>query len=146
MAAPLVLRTLASTSPSIAEEMSICRLRAGLASRSDSESWVLHDPRLWLGTALHSVLEKARQGKIGPDVEPAWDAEIAKFVQRTGAHPFDKRFADPTRWPSYFLVRQRAMSAAAELTGARKHLASAACGGGRPQSAQTGTEGRLVAR
>jgi hypothetical protein len=75
---------------------------------------VLHDPRLWLGTALHSLLEKARHEHIS-DLENAWDGEIAEFVQRIEYHQFNQKFSDPSRWPSYFLIRQRALSSAAEL-------------------------------
>jgi len=70
MAPPLVIEPLASTSPTLADEMKLCWLRAGLASCRESASWVLHDPRLWLGTALHSLLEKARHEHIS-DLEAA---------------------------------------------------------------------------
>lgn len=119
MTPPLVIGPVAITSPTLANEMKLCRLRAGLASCRESASWVLHDPRLWLGTALHSLLEKARHEHIS-DLEAAWDGEIAGFVQRIGSHQFDQRFSDPQRWPSYFLVRQRALSSAAELSAARR--------------------------
>src|ERR1700722_8289436 len=94
MAARLVISPLASTSPTLADEMRGCRLRAGLASCREAASWVLHDPRLWLGTALHALLEKARHEHI-PDLEAAWDDEIAGFVERIGSHQFDRRFSDP---------------------------------------------------
>jgi hypothetical protein len=124
MAAPLVIRPLASTSPTLAEDMKLCRLRAGLAFCREAASWVLHDPRLWLGMALHSLLEKGRREHIN-DLEAAWNGEIAGFVQRIGSHQFDQRFSDPSRWPSYFLIRQRALSSAAELNAARPSRGSA---------------------
>jgi hypothetical protein len=146
MAGPLTLVPLASTSPTMAEEMSICRLRAGLASRSASEAWVLHDPRLWLGTVLHSVLEIAGHARTATDLEAAWDAEIARFVRQAGDHQFDRRFADPTRWPSYFLVRQRALSSAAKLLSDLQQRADARLTHGHQPSTQRRTERRLVAR
>lgn len=142
MAAPLLIRPLASTSPTLAEDMKLCRLRAGLASCREAASWVLHDPRLWLGMALHSLLDKGRREHI-TDLEAAWDSEIAGFVQRIGSHQFDQRFSDPSRWPAYFLVRQRALSSAAEVNAARRP--SGASGGERPP-VRSGTEQRLVAR
>jgi PD-(D/E)XK nuclease superfamily len=142
MAAPLVIRPLASTSPTLADEMRGCRLRAGLASCREAASWVLHDPRLWLGAALHALLEKARHEHIS-DLEAAWDGEIAGFVQRIGSHQFDQRFSDPRRWPAYFLVRQRALSSAAEVNAARRP--SGANVRERPPL-RSGTERRLVAR
>jgi hypothetical protein len=141
MAAPLVIGPLANTSPTLADEMKLCRLRAGLASCRESASWVLHDPRLWLGTALHSLLEKARHEHIS-DLEAAWDGEIAGFVQRIGSHQFDQRFSDPSRWPSYFLIRQRALSSAAELIATRRPSG----GSVEPSPMRSGTERRLVAR
>ncbi|WMT70952.1 PD-(D/E)XK nuclease family protein [Bradyrhizobium sp. Ash2021] len=121
--------------------MKLCRLRAGLASCREAASWVLHDPRLWLGTALHALLERARHEHI-PDLEAAWDAEIAQFVQRIGSHQFDQRFSDPSRWPSYFLIRQRALSSGAELNAARRPPGSV----GQRSPMRSGTERRLVAR
>jgi hypothetical protein len=142
MAPPLVIEPVASTSPTLADEMKLCWLRAGLASCRESESWVLHDPRLWLGTALHALLEKARHEHIS-DLEAAWDGEIANFVQRIGSHQFDQRFSDPRRWPSYFLVRQRALSSAAELNAARRPTGGSV---GQRSPIRSGTERRLVAR
>jgi len=142
MAAPLVIEPLASTSPTLADEMKLCWLRAGLASCRESASWVLHDPRLWLGTALHALLEKARHEHIS-DLEAAWDGEIAGFVQRIGSHQFDQRFSDPRRWPSYFLVRQRALSSAEELNAARRPSGGSV---GQRSPIRSGTERRLVAR
>jgi hypothetical protein len=142
MASALLIERLASTSPTLAEEMRLCPLRAGLASCHEAASWVLHDPRLWLGHALHALLERARHEQI-PNLEVAWDAEIARSVERIESHQFDRRFSNPSRWPSYFLVRQRAFSSAAALNAAR-----------RPSSrtlsewlpVHSGTERRLVAR
>jgi hypothetical protein len=142
MAPPLVIEPVASTSPTLADEMKLCWLRAGLAACRESASWVLHDPRLWLGTALHSLLEKARHEHIS-DLEAAWDGEIANFVQRIGSHQFDRRFSDPRRWPSYFLVRQRALSSAAELNAARRPTGGSV---GQRSPIRSGTERRLVAR
>jgi PD-(D/E)XK nuclease superfamily len=144
MVPPLTIGPLASTSPSAAAEMTICRLRAGLSSCSAADAWVLHDPRQWLGTAFHSLIEKARNGTAGPNLEAAWDSEIALFVERAAAHPFDRRFVDAARWPSYFLVRQRALGAAAAVwSGSGSTRSGVVPHGGQRHS---GTERRLVAR
>lgn len=140
MSAALSIRPLASTSPSLGNEMRICPLRAGLASCREADEWVLHDPRLWLGTALHALLEKARREGFA-DIEGAWDGEIAGFVQRIGSHQFDRRFSDPTRWPSYYLTRQRALSSAAKLNSAAKPSFA-----GLQPSGRSGTERKLTAR
>src|SRR5262249_40532565 len=36
------------------------------------------------------------------------------------SHPLARRFSAPERWPSYFLVRQRALALAAKLVASRK--------------------------
>jgi len=120
--------------------MRICPLRAGLASCREAAEWVLHDPRLWLGTVLHVLAEKAMREGVADPVG-AWDDEIAKFVQHIGSHQFDKRFSDPSRWPSYFLTRRRALTLVAKLNSAKRHSPS----GARPQPS-SGTERRLTAR
>jgi hypothetical protein len=140
MPAALSIMPLATTSPSLGNEMRICPLRAGLASCREADEWVLHDPRLWLGTALHALLEKARREGLA-DIEGAWDGEIARFVQRIGSHQFDRRFSDRTRWPSYYLTRQRALSSAAKLNSAPKAPSVAA-----RLPTKSGTERRLAAR
>lgn len=105
---------------------------------------MLHDPRQWLGMAFHSLVEKARNGTAGPNFKTAWDAEIALFVERAAAHQFDRRFVDAVRWPSYFLIQQRALSAAAELGAGRSPFRSRVSRHGQEQ--HSGTERRLVAR
>jgi hypothetical protein len=122
--------------------MRLCGLRAGLASCREAASWVLHDPRMWLGTALHALLATARHEHI-PNLEAAWDAEIAQFVQRIGSHQFDQRFSDPSRWPSYYLIRQRALSSGAELNAARRPPGASV---GQRSPMRSGTERRLIAR
>ncbi|MBR1217499.1 PD-(D/E)XK nuclease family protein [Bradyrhizobium sp. U87765 SZCCT0131] len=140
MQTALSIRPLATTSPSLGSEMKICALRAGLASCREADEWVLHDPRLWLGTALHALLEKAKRKGLA-DIEGAWDGEIVGFVQRIGSHQFDRRFSDPTRWPAYYLTRQRALSSAAKLNSATKPSS-----GGVQAPPWSGTERRLTAR
>jgi hypothetical protein len=66
-------------------------------------------------------------------------------LQIVSTHQFDRRYNDPVRWPSYFLIRQRAINAAARLkvkvgTAERRRLT----GGNGP--IRSGTEKRLVAR
>ena len=99
--------------------MLVCGLRAGFASLVESGRWVLHDPRAWLGIAFHSLLQRAGQARFAIDLEAAWDSEIKRLANLAAAHQFDRRFSDPTRWPSYYLVRQRALSSAHELMSKR---------------------------
>jgi hypothetical protein len=103
----------------MAEDMLICGLRAGFASLPESNHWVLHDPRAWLGIAFHSLLQQAGQARSAIDLEAAWNSEIKRLANLAAGHQFDRRFSDPTRWPSYYLVRQRALSSAHELISKR---------------------------
>jgi hypothetical protein len=101
MAPPITLGPLESTSPTAAAQMTICGLRAGLSSCKEADAWVLHDPRLWLGIAFHSLLEKARNGVVGTDLGDAWQTEVRHFMQQAELHQFDRRFSNLVRWPNY---------------------------------------------
>ena len=54
----LELPEIRATSPTLAETMRACLLRAGLSKASGSSNFVLGNPKAWLGTAYHEVLEK----------------------------------------------------------------------------------------
>ena len=99
--------------------MHICGLRAGFASLAESNLWVLHDPRAWLGIAFHSLLQNAARTRLALDLDAAWDNEVNRLANLAADHQLDRRFRDPTRWPSYYLVRQRALSSAREIISKR---------------------------
>ncbi len=135
---------LETTSPTTATEMTLCGLRAGLSSCRETDAWVLHDPRLWLGIAFHSLMQKARKGLAGAGVSEAWNEAIDGLARRAASHQFDRRFASIDRWPDYYLAEERALSAAADLAGKSvKRAAELPVGGVGPAS---GTEKRLTAR
>ncbi|MCC6982489.1 MAG: PD-(D/E)XK nuclease family protein [Bauldia sp.] len=93
--------------------MRLCALRGALAASERAENWVLHDPRAWLGTAFHKVLEVAAQpDATGSAIERAWATAVAERAATAATHPLDSRYSAPDRWPGYFLVRQRAISSA----------------------------------
>lgn len=115
-ATPLILSPLGRTSPTLWAHMRLCGLRAALASTRNADRWVLHDPRAWLGSIFHAVVETAaRPGATVAAAEVVWNREVARRVKAILLHPLDARFAVPDRWPSYYLVRQRALSSAGEL-------------------------------
>jgi hypothetical protein len=95
--------------------MRLCPLRAALATTSEADRWVLHDPRAWLGNAFHRLMEAMRRGTTPRDAEAIWSASIKEAVAAALNHPLDRRFAAPERWPSYYLVRQRAFALAAKV-------------------------------
>ena len=110
-------------SPTLAETMRECLLRAGLSRASGSSNFVLGSPKAWLGTAYHEVLEKIvdvdlRQESIDDAVERLWNQAIADQEIRTTVHAFNHRFGSPVAWPGYHLARASVLLRATELSGA----------------------------
>ena len=143
MSVPITLSAIARTTPTLWSQMRICGLRASLAANPAADPWVLHDPRAWLGTAFHRVMKAAQAGASRVDVESAWNAAIAQAVTTASLHPLDARFSQSERWPSYFLVRQRALSLTSEHMQPAPHDSKAAP---RQPGAPRSAERLLVAR
>ncbi len=112
MAGRITLTPLARTSPTLWSHMRLCGLRGALAASRNADLWVLHDPRAWLGTAFHKVMEWPDATAV--DAEAVWAAAIDEAVAAAARHPLDARFAAPERWPGYYLIRQRALASAAD--------------------------------
>jgi PD-(D/E)XK nuclease superfamily len=125
MPTPITLSAIARTTPTLWFQMRVCGLRASLAANPAADRWVLHDPRAWLGTAFHRVMKVAQAGAPRIDVESAWNAAITQTVAAASLHPLDARFSQSERWPSYFLVRQRALSLASDHTQQAPHRSRA---------------------
>jgi hypothetical protein len=141
----LELPIISATSPSLAETMRACRLRAGLSRATGSGRYVLGSPKAWLGTAYHEVLEKITRVESIADVESAverlWDGAVAAQHQRSSLHPLDRRFGTPQTWPGYHLARASALLRARELGTAGK----AASGATGSADARTIRERQFVA-
>ncbi len=138
----IVLTPLDRTGPTLWSHMRLCTLRGALSTAHAANTWVLHDPRAWLGTAFHRVMESAAQpGASDAVIEQAWTAAVAEAAAAATTHPLDARYAEPARWPNYFLVRQRAMSSARSAitsnTGSKREA---------PHRGTASTEHLLVAR
>jgi hypothetical protein len=118
----LALSVIPVTSPTLAETMRACRLRAGLSRAAGNSAYVLGNPKAWLGTAYHEVLEKiaAVETIVDADMtaERLWDGAVAAQHQRSSMHPLDRRFGSPDTWPGYHLARASALLRARELVGA----------------------------
>jgi hypothetical protein len=119
----LELPEIRATSPTLAETMRACLLRAGLSRASGSSNFVLGNPKAWLGTAYHEVLEKIvgidlSQESLDGVVERLWDQAIAAQRQRADAHVLDRRFGSPTTWPGYHVARASVLLRAGELSAA----------------------------
>jgi hypothetical protein len=119
----LELSEIRATSPTLAETMRACLLRAGLSKASGSSNFVLGNPKAWLGTAYHEVLEKiveidVSQESLDGAVERLWELAIAAQQQRADAHVLDRRFGSPATWPGYHIARASVLLRAGELSAA----------------------------
>lgn len=113
----VVLTPAARTTPTLWSHMRLCRLRAALSSNSEADNWVLHSPRAWLGTAFHRLMAGAPADSS--DAAALWDTAISEVRTIASHHRLDSRFANPERWPGYYLVRQRAIASAVTKSGRR---------------------------
>lgn len=116
----LDLQEIRATSPTLAETMRACLLRAGLSKAIGSSNFVLGNPKAWLGTAYHEVLEKILDIDLdGEIVESAvdrlWAQAIAVQYQRSAGHTLDRRFGLPERWPGYYVAQASVVLRAREL-------------------------------
>ena len=139
---PIVLTPAARTSPTLWSHMRLCSLRAALSINPDADSWVLHSPRAWLGTAFHRLMAGAPADS--GEAEGLWDGVIAEILADASRHRLDARFANPERWPGYYLIRQRAIASAVEKGGRRSGVRPRSSPGGSPQAG--GSERLLTAR
>jgi PD-(D/E)XK nuclease superfamily len=118
----LELSPIQAVSPTLAETMRVCRLRAGVSRTPGSYHFVLGNPKAWLGTAYHEVLDRIGNVAFSGDscdsvAERLWDEAISAQYQRTLLHPLDRRFGLPVTWPGYYVVKASAFLRAQELTG-----------------------------
>jgi hypothetical protein len=116
----LELHPIEATSPSLAEVMRSCFLRVGLSKISGSSSFVLGNPKSWLGVAYHDVLEKLFQADLAiesldMDVDRLWNQAIMVQHRRATGHPLDRRFGSPETWPGYHLSRASVFLRAKDL-------------------------------
>jgi hypothetical protein len=146
MPAPITIAPIARTSPTLWSHMRLCGLRAALAATPAADGWVPHDPRAWLGIAFHRLMEAMRRGAAPGEAEAIWSASIAESVAAAANHPLNRRFAAPERWPSYSLVRQRALAMAAKLGDPRKPKETEARAVQKSQELSHGPERRYEAR
>jgi hypothetical protein len=79
--------------------------------------YVLGNPKAWLGTAYHSVLERA--GSYDPKVDDPigrlWADAIERLYEDVRGHPLNKRFGSPESWPGYHVALAGVRLRVAEL-------------------------------
>jgi PD-(D/E)XK nuclease superfamily len=111
----VVLAPATRTTPTLWSHMRLCSLRAALSISREADSWVLHNPRAWLGTAFHRLMSQAPAD--AGEAADLWNAAITEIRTAAARHRLDSRFANPERWPGYYLVRHRAIASAVEKGG-----------------------------
>lgn len=104
----VTIKPAARTSPTLWSQMRLCALRAALSTSREAGHWVLHSPRAWLGTAFHRLMAARPLDESGAKL--LWEDAIRELLTTASAHRLDRRFANPERWPGYYLVRQRAIA------------------------------------
>ena len=146
---PLVLASISAVSPSLAEVLRVCPLRGGLSRAEGAGRFVLGQPKAWLGTAYHAVLEGAAGSGAAAAHEEAWLAAINEQHDRARQHPLDQRFGPPERWPGYHLIRAMALLRAQEIGSPSSNSGrpgAAESGGAAREQWLSGAGGRLVGR
>lgn len=146
---PIVLTPAARTTPTLWSHMRLCSLRAALSINRDADNWVLHRPRAWLGTAFHRLMAGAPADSS--EAASLWDSAIAEILAEASRHRLDARFANPERWPGYYLVRQRAIASALGKGGRSSGVRRRASPDGSPPAGGserlfTARSGRLAGR
>jgi CRISPR/Cas system-associated exonuclease Cas4 (RecB family) len=116
----LRLARLRSTSPSLAETMRSCLLRAGLSRLAGSSAFVLGNPKGWLGTAYHEVLRRVLDVDLAAEpleaaVQRLWDQAVEAQAQRSTTQPLDHRFGSPVTWPGYYVTQASVLLRAQDL-------------------------------
>jgi hypothetical protein len=148
------LEPIEAVSPTLAETLRQCKLRAGLSRAEGARQHVLGNPKAWLGTAYHAVLEAVRPqhgNDIDARVHHLWSAAIEKQYERSRIHPFDRRFGPPESWPGYHMVAAMALARAKELVLAGAKQNSSArndqTGGATVREKKfSGADGKMVGR
>ncbi|MFA6126368.1 MAG: PD-(D/E)XK nuclease family protein [Bacteroidales bacterium] len=113
------LKEFDTVSPTLAETLRLCMLRAGLSNADNATPYIMGNPKAWLGTAYHAVLEGSRS--LGAEnfevqVQSLWVQAIQKEYDRSRLHQWDKRFGPPESWPGYYVTASLAVIRAMELT------------------------------
>lgn len=152
------LPVLRSVSPTLSELLRICKLRAGLSRAPGAGDYVLGNPKAWLGTAYHAVLEKIVEADLTNEtldvaVERLWNEAIAAQYRRAFDHSLDQRFGSPSTWPGYYVARASVLLRARDLAAGRGAARVGApppgpeqLGGSIREHAFTACSGKLIGR
>ena len=116
----LELRLISAISPSLAEILRDCYLKAAISRSQEIQKYVLGNPRAWLGTAYHEVLRKlwspSFESLTDEDlIDSLWEKEVGILQSRASAHALNQRYSDPKKWSGLNLVHACVKMKALEL-------------------------------
>jgi len=84
-------------------------LRAGLSRCAHLRPFILGNPKAWLGTAYHKVMEQLPTILAASEplatTDAIWNAEIVRLEQEAANHPLNARFGSARSWKGYYLVQ-----------------------------------------
>ena len=123
--ATIEIGAIQATSAILAETMRLCSLRSGLSRSESSITYVLGNPKIWLGLCVPFRIGKIVQTDATStpiDVLTAllWGRGGQIAIQTCAAHPLDHRFGSPTTWPGYYVARASVVLRAQELAAQTK--------------------------
>lgn len=152
-----MIEELASISHSRAESLRHCFLRAVLDRDESRSGYCLGQPKAWLGTAAHEVLENVSRSAQDPRGVEAWASArwleaVRKLEQAAQSHPLDRRFGRAEQWPGYNSLRAQTMQRARRFGVTQRPLSQpgqdgeVAAGAGPALGDWTAFDGRLRGR
>lgn len=125
--ADISLEQIPAVSPSLAESLRGCPLRALLNRSRELQPYVLGNPRAWLGIAYHEVLQKLWSGErtdLSDEewIDFLWQRAVDRIRGTVQAHPLNRRFGNHEKWPGYHLTHAMARIRAGEALSERPRM------------------------
>lgn len=123
-------RPLVGTSPTRAESLRSCFLRAAFDAEPHCQHLVFRGPAARLGTVCHKILELTARGHfddLAPSAIPdpfqkLWTALIQEQAAEAQGTPLEQHLGQPERWPYYQLKRALLLARVQQLVASRVGL------------------------
>ena len=121
------LQQVSAVSPTVAETLRVCPLRALLNRSKQLQPFILGSPRAWLGIAYHEVLAKLwsdERADLNDEewIDFLWQRAVDRISGAARAHPLNRRFGNHQKWPGYHLTHALARIRAREALSERPRI------------------------
>ncbi len=124
---PIKPAPLEATTPTRAEALRVCSLRAALDASPAHQQLAFKGPAVRLGSACHAVLEATAMGyfdSVPPEEFPTafeqlWREHIGREEEEARRSPLEQHFGPAERWPYHALKRAFLYRLAQQLANAR---------------------------